>query len=134
MPSEGDWSKCYARANGYCAERTGWILHLMADQFVRDAGMLAADARQQALWDAFKQEKRNIELVKWERKEEKDTLADLGQPFRQQGTVRSSCEILRVVERELVALGQDVADVKQERLRLLAKSCRDLPASGVGNR
>jgi hypothetical protein len=101
----------------------------MANHFVNDAVSLAGDARQQLLWDAFKQEKRNIELVKWDRKEEKDELADLGQPFRLQGSVRSSCEILRVVERELAALGQDVSDIKRERLRLLGKSCRDLAAA-----
>ncbi|NOT41136.1 MAG: hypothetical protein HOP13_11640 [Alphaproteobacteria bacterium] len=122
----GDAAACYARANGFCAERTGWALHLMANHFVNDAASLAGDARQQLLWDAFKQEKRNVELVKWDRKEEKDELADLGQPFRLQGTVRSSCEILRIVERELAALGQDVSDIRRERLRLLAKSCRTL--------
>ena len=129
--SVGDAAACYARANGFCAERTGWALHLMADHFVKDAESLAADARQQALWDAFRQEERNLELVKWERAAEKDSLADAGQPFRRQGTVHSSCEILRVVERELAALGQDVADVKATRLRLLANSCRDLAAVGA---
>jgi hypothetical protein len=127
--SVGDAEACYARANGFCAERTGWVLHLLANHFVNDAQTLEADERQQALWDAFRQEKRNLELVKWNRAAEKDALADVGQPFRKQGTVRSSCEILRIVERELKTLGQDVADVRRERLRLLAKSCRDLAAA-----
>jgi hypothetical protein len=129
--SDGDAQACYARANGFCAERTGWVLHLIADHFVKGAPSLSADARQQALWDAFRQEKRNLELAKWTRAAERDEFADLGQPFRLQGSLRSSCEILRIVERELAALGQDVTDVKQTRLRLLAKSCGDLKAPGV---
>jgi hypothetical protein len=129
--SVGDATACYARASGFCAERTGWVLHLLANNFIDDAESLAADERQQALWDAFRQEKRNLELMKWDRAQEKDALADAGQPFRKQGTVRSSCEILRIVERELKALGQDVADVRRERLRLLGRSCRDLAAARV---
>lgn len=132
--SNGDAQECYARANGFCAERTGWVLHLLADNLVKDAASLTADAREQALWDAFRQEKRNLELPKWNRKADQDELADAGQPFRLQGTVRSSCEILRIVERELTALGQDVSDVRQARLRLLAKSCRDAPARAAGAR
>jgi hypothetical protein len=125
--SVGDWAACYGRANGFCAERTGWVLHLIADHLVAEAASLSDDARQQALWDAFKQEIRNVELVKWHREGDKDDpLADAGQPFRKQGTVRSSCEILRIAERELAALGLDVAEIRRERLRLLAKSCRDL--------
>jgi|CXWL01.1.fsa_nt_gi hypothetical protein len=131
--SVGDAAACYARANGFCAERTGWVLHLMANNLVTDAAQLAADAREQALWDAFRQEKRNLELRKWSRKEEQDELADAGQPFRLQGTVRSSCEILRIVERELAVLGQDVGDIRQTRLRSLAHSCRDVAAArGAG--
>lgn len=127
--SVGDARVCYERADGFCAERTGWVLHLMANQLVSDAPGLSPEEREQVLWDAFRQEKRNLTLVKWYRPEEQDDLADKGQPFRKQGTVRSSCEILRTIEREMSALGRDPADVKEARLEWLAKSCGNLSSA-----
>jgi hypothetical protein len=34
---DGDRETCYARARGYCAERTAWILHVLADDLYRVA-------------------------------------------------------------------------------------------------
>lgn len=35
----GNAESCYERESGYCAERTGWIAHIMANDFYEEAQM-----------------------------------------------------------------------------------------------
>jgi hypothetical protein len=93
----GDASRCYASPDGFCGERLAWVLHLMANDYLSEAAQTEGVRRRSALSTALSYETKQLGVRK------------TGFLFNE--GVRSSCEILRTVKRELTALGDDVGDL-----------------------
>lgn len=57
---DGDAAKCYERPSGYCAERTEWIEHLMADDYRKEALDLEGSKKTDALLTALNYERHTL--------------------------------------------------------------------------
>ncbi len=105
---------CNERADGYCAERTGWIYHLRAAMALREAAGAAGALKLKLLQEAFEREESNVLLVKWNRPDKKDQgfNAEDEEPL-------SSCDVLRMIAVEFVALkrpSKQVTDLREAKL------------------
>ena len=101
----GDANECYLRASGFCAERLGWVSHLLADAHLTQAqAQTEPDETGATLALVVTQETRALELKKWG--------ADHHNPgfdFDKKSGARSSCSILQTVAREQERLGIDAS-------------------------
>jgi hypothetical protein len=119
----GSATACYSRPHGYCAERLGWISHILADLSLTEALALADAHRPQKLSDALRHEKRNLELVKW-----RDDHHNPGFDEDKNGAIRSSCDILMTIARERLRLRLDAAAVIKLGTEKLGDACGAWPA------
>lgn len=120
----GDAKACYARAHGYCAERWGWVSHLLADAYLTQAlGQADAD-RGETLSLVLDYEMKAVTLKKW-----KDDHHHAGFNADRKTGSRSSCSILHTVAREQMRLGIDAAKTVQLGMENLGMSCPQWPAT-----
>lgn len=119
----GSAAACYTRAHGYCAERLGWIAHLLADASLTEAAGLADAYKPKKLSDAFAYEKRNLELTKWTPEHHNP-----GFDEDEGAHVRSSCAILQEVARARIRLRLDASAVIALGQAKLGDSCGAWPA------
>ena len=111
----GAQKACNERADGYCAERTGWIYHLLAAIALREAAQTAGPAKLKLLQDAFEREESNVGLVKWDRPDKKDQgfNAEDEEPL-------SSCDVLQGIAAELSGMkksSKHVTDLRSAALK-----------------
>jgi len=118
MARDGDAAACYARPNGYRAERLGWIAHLMANAYLDRADAADDGARLKLLGDALNYEQQNLNLVKWKR-------PSVDQGFHADPNTRSSCEVLGAIAQGLVTLGKSDKAIVALRRKTLWASCPD---------
>ena len=111
----GAQKACNERADGYCAERTGWVYHLLAAMALREAAIATGPAKLKLLQDAFEREESNVLLVKWNRPDKKDQgfNAEDEEPL-------SSCDVLESIAVQLKALQKPwnpVAELRAAKLK-----------------
>jgi len=88
----GEAEKCYDRPGGFCAERTAWIDHLMANDYYYEAFDRPKQNRADALVTAYRYEHHVLEI------RPKGFYASL--------TMKSSCDVLHGVGNQLGKLGR----------------------------
>lgn len=91
----GAGRECYERAHGYCRERVAWANHLTALDALRVAAAASGEVKVESLLTAVRHA--DAELRLWPG------------GFEGAGTFPSSCQIPRIVARELTDLGRDHA-------------------------
>jgi hypothetical protein len=94
----GDARQCYLRPTGYCAERTEWISHLLAQDFLNEGRTCPRDRAAGVLGTAFYYEGEVLKMRP--------------QGFDPTESIESSCQLLHGIVRELSRLGQRTADVE----------------------
>ncbi|MEQ1755161.1 MAG: hypothetical protein ABL973_13630 [Micropepsaceae bacterium] len=95
----GAQKACNERADGYCAERTGWIFHLRATMALREAVHAEGASKLKLLQEAFEREESNVLLVKWNRPDKPD------QGFNSEAEESlSSCDVLQEIAAQLEAM------------------------------
>ncbi len=119
----GSATACYSRPHGFCAERLGWVSHLLADVYLSEAAALSDAEKPKRLSDAYAYEKRNLELVKWTPEHHHP-----GFDEDEAAHVRSSCDILQTIARERIRLHLDAAAVIKLGSEKLADACGTWPA------
>lgn len=120
----GEAKACYERANGFCAERTGWVAHILADINLTQALELPDGERAVKLAQAFKYEEKAVSISKWP--------ADHHHPGFDTGGVtkgNSSCKILLTIIGERRRLNIDPAPVIAFGQALLKDNCGAWPAA-----
>jgi tetratricopeptide (TPR) repeat protein len=113
--SLGAQKVCNERADGYCAERTGWIYHLRATMALREAAQAEGAQRLKLLQEALDREASNVALIKWNRPDKLDQgfNAEEEEPL-------SSCDVLESVATQLKAMGKPwkpVAELRAAKLK-----------------
>jgi hypothetical protein len=84
---DGDAARCYERPHGYCAERTAWVNHLMANDYLDEAGAPFRSIDRDALLTSFRYEHHVLQI------------RPLG--FYRLGTIRSSCDVISLIRPKL---------------------------------
>lgn len=95
----GAQKACNERADGYCAERTGWIYHLRATMALREAALAQGTSKLKLLQEAFEREQSNVLLVKWDRPDKPDQGFD-----SEDEEPLSSCDVLQEIAVQLAAM------------------------------
>ena len=97
---DGAAAQCYQRPHGYCGERTEWINHLMANDYLADADTAPQGRRTDLLLTAYKYERHVLET------------RSLG--FYGLDTIKSSCELLQDVRARLRSLKQQAPNIDRD--------------------
>jgi len=95
LPAGAEAGACYRSAEGYCKERTGWILHLLANDFY-----------QEGLQENDRNKKRDL----FERalKQAEDVWKYFPSGFAPGKTTKSTRDLETTLQNELVALGRQI--------------------------
>jgi hypothetical protein len=96
--TNGDAYSCSARPAGYCGERTEWVSHLMANDYLRQARTGPRGQAFTSLTSAFDYEKR--------------VLSTRPKGFELEGTMASSCTVLQGITSEFATLHQPRPEVE----------------------
>jgi hypothetical protein len=94
---QGDAYACSQRPAGYCGERTEWVSHIMANDYLREARTGQRAQAVTSLASAFDYEER--------------VLSTRPKGFELEGTIASSCAVLKGIADELAALRQPTPEV-----------------------
>jgi hypothetical protein len=118
----GEANVCYERANGFCAERVGWVAHILADIYLTEALGLPDGERPAKLTQAFDYEKVAVSTVKWP--------PEHHHPGFDTGGVtkgNSSCKILLAIIGERIRLNIDPTPVIALGREFLTDKCGAWP-------
>jgi len=112
---DGPQRKCYDRADGFCAERTGWIEHLVAAIALRQAqSAQSTDEQAERYEEAYEHEAKNLRLMKWPDKAFQDFKVEPEEAL-------SSCMVLQGVIDGLKSIGRSAT--KAIELRRTKAAC-----------
>lgn len=118
----GSADDCYKRPNGYCAERVGWVSHLLADRYLNEALTLSDGERAIKLAQAFDYEEKAVRIKKWP--------PEHHHPGFDTGGITpgySSCKILLTVAGEQRRLGINPTNVIRFGQEFLTTHCGKWP-------
>lgn len=96
----GDAAECYKRPSGYCQERVAWVNHELSNYYLKLANLHAGSTRVDDLYAALNYEKSDVDL------------RSIG--FYGNGTMKSSCSVLREIRLDLLSAGRNISTVENE--------------------
>ncbi len=102
--ARGSAAACYAGASGYCAERLGWVNHVLAADYLDEAASRRDVAASAALHTALDYERADLAVRR--------------NGFNAIGRTKSSCEVLQSIESSFKRLGEDTTEVARVRRNL----------------
>lgn len=120
--NSGEAAECYKRASGFCAERVGWVSHMLSDYYLMEA-LRAPDAeRGEILTRSLDYQMKAVTIEKW-------PPAHHHSGFDSGGLTKgnSSCKILQTIAKEQLRLGIDPAPVVLFGQEQLADHCGKWP-------
>ncbi len=121
--TNGSAEKCYARPHGYCAERVGWINHVMAEYNLSEALARPDDERGPMLAQALDYEEKAVSIVKWP-----PSHHHKGFDGGRMNQFNSSCKILFTIIAEYVRMGIDAAPIVAFGTNELKTACGKWPS------